>query len=102
MPSFWPMNLARKSEEEESRQAAAGKGISCCQVESIVAVDDRGQMVLPKDVRDKAGIHSGDKLALISWKKEGKTCCILLIKAENLADLARSFLGPMVEELTSN
>jgi len=88
-----PINLVRKSEEEESRQAAA-KGICCCQVESIVAVDDRGQMVLPKDVREKAGIHSGDKLALISWKKEGKTCCILLIKAENLADLTRSFLGP--------
>jgi AbrB family looped-hinge helix DNA binding protein len=92
--------LPRKSEEDISRQAAA-KGNSCCQVESIVAVDGRGQMVLPKDVRDKAGIHSGDKLALISWRREEKTCCILLIKAENLADLTRSFLGPMVEELTS-
>jgi len=94
--------MGRKSEEEASGQADAGKEISCCQVESIVAVDERGQMVLPKDVRDKAGIRSGDKLALISWKKEGKTCCILLVKAENIARLARSFLGPMVEELTSN
>ena len=94
--------MVRRSEDEESRQAAAGKGISCCQVESIVAVDERGQMVLPKDVRDKVGIHSGDKLALISWKKEGRTCCILLIKAENLADLTRSFLGPMVEEMSSD
>lgn len=93
--------MVRKG-EEESRQAATGKGMDCCQVESIVTVDDRGQMVLPKDVRDKAGIHSEDKLALISWKKEGKICCILLIKAENLADLTRSFLGPMVEELTSD
>ena len=38
-----------------------------CRVESIVSVDERGQMVLPKDAREKAGIHPGDKLAVISW-----------------------------------
>ena len=32
-------------------------------------------MVLPKDVREKAGIRTGDKLALISWSRDGD--CVL-------------------------
>jgi len=31
-----------------------------------------GQMVLPKELRDRAGIKGGDKLALIGWEKEGR------------------------------
>ena len=45
---------------------------SCCQVESIISLDDKGQMVLPKEVRAKAGIEPGDKLAVITWEKDGK------------------------------
>ncbi|MHA1431222.1 MAG: HgcAB-associated protein HgcC, partial [Candidatus Freyarchaeota archaeon] len=26
----------------------------CCKVEAIISIDERGQMVLPKEVRDKA------------------------------------------------
>ncbi len=33
----------------------------------MTSVDERGQMVLPKDVRDKANIKPGDKLAVVSW-----------------------------------
>ena len=40
--------------------------MSCCKVEALVSVDERGQMVLPKEVRDKANIKSGDKLAVAS------------------------------------
>ena len=43
----------------------------CCKVESVISVDDRGQMVLPKEVREKAGINAGDKLAVVSWVKDG-------------------------------
>ena len=42
------------------------QGAGCCKVESLISVDERGQMVLPKDLRDKAGIKPGDKLAVIS------------------------------------
>ena len=31
---------------------------------SLISVDDRGQMVLPKEIRDKANILPGDKLAV--------------------------------------
>jgi antitoxin PrlF len=65
---------------------------SCCKAQAIVSVDERGQMVLPKDLREKAGIGPGDKLAIFSWEKEGKACCLFLVKAESLGDLAKSLL----------
>ena len=70
-------------------------------VESIVSIDERGQMVLQKELRDKAKIHAGDKLALISWDKGGEICCLYLIKTEHLAERVRDFLGPMAREVVS-
>ena len=70
-------------------------------VESIVSIDERGQMVLPKELRDKAKIRAGDKLALISWDKGGEICCLYLIKTEHLAERVRDFLGPMAREVVS-
>ena len=32
----------------------------CCKVQAVVSVDERGQMVLPKEIREKAGIKAGD------------------------------------------
>jgi len=72
---------------------------ACCKVESIVTVDERGQMVLPKDTREKADIHAGDKLALIGWKKDGKICCLSLIKADDLSGMVKETLGPMAKEI---
>jgi len=62
----------------------------------VLTVDDRGQMVLPKDVRDKAAIRSGDKLALISWEKDGCICCLALMKVENLSGMLKGVLGPLM------
>jgi len=70
-----------------------------CRVESLVTVDDRGQMVLPKDLRDKAGIRGGDKLAVIGWEKEGKVCCLSLIKVDELSSVVKGVLGPMMGDL---
>jgi len=76
----------------------ADKKASSCKIESIISVDERGQMVLPKELRDKANIKTGDKLAIISWEKDGKVCCLSLIKAENLAEMTKDLLGPMMKE----
>ena len=65
-------------------------------VEAVLAVDDRGQMVLPKGIRQKAGILPGDKLALISWEREGKVCCLALMKVENLSGMVRDALDPIM------
>jgi len=68
-----------------------------CRVESIITVDERGQMVLPKDARVKAGIKPGDKLALVTLQNKGKPCCIVLMKTEELSEMAKNVLGPMVK-----
>jgi AbrB family looped-hinge helix DNA binding protein len=73
--------------------------MSCCKVEALISVDERGQMVLPKEIRDKAGIHTGDKLALVSWEKNGKVCCFTLIKADEFGDMVKGLLGPMMKEV---
>ncbi len=70
-----------------------------CAVESLVSIDERGQMVLPKDLRDRAGIKPGDKLAVVSWRQGGEICCISLIKSDNLVGMVKSVLGPVVDEI---
>ena len=75
------------------------ENIGQCCVESMVTVDERGQMVLPKLLRDKAGIKPGDKLALIGWNKGGKVCCISMIKSDDFAHLLKDTLGPMMKEM---
>jgi AbrB family looped-hinge helix DNA binding protein len=87
------------AKQKEDCCSPAGIDASCCKVEALVSVDERGQMVLPKETREKAGIHAGDKLAVISWEKGGKTCCLSLIKAEELTDMVKGMLGPLMEDV---
>lgn len=75
------------------------KAFDGCRVESLVTVDDRGQMVLPKELRDRAGVRGGDKLAVISWEKEGAVCCLSLVKVEEFSEMVRSVLGPLMGDL---
>jgi len=90
------MKMAKKGKDEYCCMPA-DREISCCKVESVVSIDDRGQMVLPKEIRDKAEIRAGDKLAVVSWEKDGKVCCISLIKAEELTEMVKGMLGPLME-----
>ena len=76
-----------------------GKAFAGCRVESLIAVDDRGQMVLPKELRDRAGIKGGDKLAVISWEKAGQVCCLSLVKVEEFSGMVRGVLGPLMGDL---
>jgi antitoxin PrlF len=70
----------------------------CCKVEAVLTVDERGQMILPKEIRDKAGIHAGDKLALVSWGQAPGITCLALIKAAELNNMVKQMLGPMFKE----
>ncbi len=88
-----------KKDENESCCTPADRKICCCKVESVISIDDRGQMVLPKEIRDKAKIRAGDKLAVISWEKDGEVCCISLIKAEDFTNTVKDLLGPMMKEI---
>ena len=90
--------MGKKSEKASCSDPNCGK-MSCCKVEALISVDERGQMVLPKEMRDKADIHTGDKLALVSWEKDGKVCCFTLIKADEFGDMVKGLLGPMMKEV---
>ncbi len=76
------------------------KSAGCCTVEAIITVDERGQMVLPKELRAKAGIKAGDKFAVTSWEKDGAVCCIALIKAGSLEIMVKGMLGPLMKDIS--
>jgi antitoxin PrlF len=88
------------AKEKKVTCCASGTGeMSCCHIEAIVSVDERGQMVLPKELRDKAGIKPGDKLAVVGWDKDGQTYCFTLMKTNAMADMVKDMLGPLSKEI---
>jgi len=71
---------------------------SRCTVEAMVSLDDRGQMVLPKDLRERAGIAPGEKLALVSWERDGAVCCLMLLRAEQFTGMVKGLVAPLLQE----
>ncbi|HAM54253.1 MAG TPA: AbrB family transcriptional regulator [Candidatus Rokubacteria bacterium] len=92
--------MTRKRKAEAPR-VPAGTGAGCCRVASMVTVDHRGQMVLPKDLRDRAGIRAGDKMVLVSWERDGQVHCLFLLKAEKLTAMLGDLLGPVLRGATT-
>ena len=62
------VNMARDT--RDSMCGPSGDGDACCNVEAVVSIDERGQMVLPKEIREKAGIKAGDKLAVMAMQQQ--------------------------------
>ena len=92
--------MAGKGSKARRGETAAGADQCCCSVEAMVAVDDRGQMVLPKEVRQRAGIKPGDKLAVTVIQGEGGgVCCIALMKADELSSMVKGVLKPVMKEV---
>jgi AbrB family looped-hinge helix DNA binding protein len=73
--------------------------MKCCKVDAVVTVDSKGQLVLPKDVREKIKLKPDDKLAIISCGGADETCCLIMVKAENLGSSVKSFLWPILREV---
>ncbi|MGQ9641153.1 MAG: AbrB/MazE/SpoVT family DNA-binding domain-containing protein [Candidatus Bathycorpusculaceae bacterium] len=48
-------------------------------------MDSKGQIVLPKDVREKAGLKPNDKLAIVCCqdKSKAEVCCLIMLKLRN-------------------
>lgn len=74
------------------------KDMQDCKVDAVVTMDSKGQIVLPKDVRERANVRNGDKLALIGCEQDGEICCIIMVKADKLGSTVKGFLGPMLKE----
>lgn len=88
-----------KKERNTSCGVPKAKEFGCCKIESVISVDERGQMVLPKEMRQRAGIKAGDKLAVIAMEKEGKVCCLSLIRVEDFSEMVKGYLGPVMKDL---
>jgi antitoxin PrlF len=69
------------------------KDSECCKVEAIVSVDERGQVVLPKDIRERMDLKKGEKLALSVMEKNGRPCCMVLAKVEFLSKPVGELIG---------
>ncbi|MFX0140243.1 MAG: HgcAB-associated protein HgcC [Candidatus Hodarchaeota archaeon] len=69
----------------------------CCKVEALVTVDAKGQILLPKDLRENENIQKGDKFAVINVGPGGKTCCLILMKADILEPMVKDALGPVLK-----
>ncbi len=71
-------------------------GGRCCSVEAVINVDERGQMVLPKDIREKTGIGPGDKLTLMTCSGGDRVPVIVLIRSKDFTDMVNDFVGPIL------
>ncbi len=97
------------------------KNDNSCEIEAIVSFDERGQLVIPKDLRKKFNLKAGDKFALISCMTGGSgsschpsdgestccdttaagsgLCCFTLVNTKQLKGLVAQTLGPMMGQL---
>lgn len=71
-----------------------------CRIDAVVTMDAKGQIVLPKDLREKANFKPNEKLALVACEKNGEVCCITLVKAEKLVGAVTKALGPLLKSVT--
>ncbi len=91
--------MSKKNQNNQKTRKIPEPPAGCCRVESVVTVDNRGQMVLPKEIREKLKLRAGDKLALVTWQKGEEVCCISLIPVDSLADMVKGMLGPVIKEI---
>ena len=70
----------------------------CCRIDAVVTVDAKGQIVLPKDLREKAKLKPNDKLAVMGVERDGCVCCIVMVKADALGSTVKNMLGPIFKE----
>jgi antitoxin PrlF len=72
-------------------------GKECCKIDAIVTMDAKGQIVLPKDLRERAKLKPNDKLAIVGFERDGEICCIVMLKADALGSSVKNMLGPVFE-----
>jgi antitoxin PrlF len=90
-------DMRRKNQHHDLRAPDISSG--GCRVEAILAIDERGQMVIPKEVRDMALIRPGDRLALVSCSRDGGICCLMLIHNDRLTDMVKTVLSPVLKDI---
>jgi antitoxin PrlF len=69
-------------------------------IDAVISMDAKGQIVLPKDLREKANFRPNDKIAVVACEKDGEVCCIMMLKAEKLVGAVTKTLSPMLKGVT--
>lgn len=72
----------------------------CCKIDAIVSIDSKGQIVLPKDLRERAQFKPSDKLALIGFERNEGICCVMIVKVDMLANAVTKTLSPLLNAVT--
>lgn len=74
------------------------KTCKATRIEAVLTVDNKGQILLPKDLREKVNINTEDMLVVIAGCDEnGEICCLILVKADLIDEELRSILSPMLK-----
>ena len=68
-----------------------------CRIDAVITMDPKGQIVLPKDLREKANIKPNDKIAVVACEKNGEVCCIMMVKAERFRGALTETLSPLLK-----
>jgi antitoxin PrlF len=85
--------------EEKKERCCSTSTAECCKVESVVTIDERGQMILPKELREKAGLVAGDKLVIATSMKEGRLNFLMLFRADDFGDMVKGVVGPVMRTM---
>jgi antitoxin PrlF len=68
-----------------------------CRIDAVITMDAKGQIVLPKDLREKANFKPNDKIAVVACEKNGEVCCIMMVKAERFGGALTKTLSPLLK-----
>jgi antitoxin PrlF len=79
----------------------SGSCSDTCRIDAVITMDVKGQIVLPKDLRERANMKPNDKIAVVAFEKDGEVCCIMMVKAERLVGAVTKTLGPLLKGLTN-
>ncbi|MCW4019576.1 MAG: HgcAB-associated protein [Candidatus Bathyarchaeota archaeon] len=74
----------------------------CCKIDAIVNVDSKGQLVLPKELRERANIKPNTKLALIAVEQANQVCCLVIMKTDALEGTVKCTLAPILTQAFGN
>jgi len=80
---------------DEGKTCCSSSTVSepCCHIEGVVQVDAKGQIYLPKSLRELMDIKENDKLTVVVMRAGGKASSISLFKADKLDNTVRQIIG---------
>ena len=93
------MSKKVKIEQKGDCCPSSEEGLSCCHVEGVVTIDSKGQIVLPKSLREDMGLKEKDKLIIVSMKDKGKIASISLFKSKAMDNMVKIMLKPVMETI---